>query len=277
MLSSCAISTLRPVWGWLMVLSSSLIWPSSRPIWVLFALMSSFVFCRSSTHQSRCSRSFAASWSMRPSIFSTCSSTTWKGFWACSRARTLAMRGEEPAALARNCCAALRFCTSSTRGATCRWRRTLLSCMNVGPVAPVFVASTVPKVAKAASLLRMEMASERAASSLSRSRTRFLYSLALAAHMSCSCARKVSASSRASLASASWPFLMERSWSLPDSLPCFSVCDASISLYAASIVAMYLVKAVTAFSSVAVAVARLAPNVSFMSFRMPTTSPDCAV
>ena len=59
------------------------------------------------------------------------------------------------------------------------------------PVAPVDVESTFPKLAKAASLLRIEIASAMAASSPARSMLRFSNSFALAEQRSVSVARNL--------------------------------------------------------------------------------------
>mmetsp|Transcript_51038 Transcript_51038/g.111264 ORF Transcript_51038/g.111264 Transcript_51038/m.111264 type:complete len:223 (+) Transcript_51038:891-1559(+) len=220
-ISSVSISFLRPVTGSLMVVSRRLI-SSLRPlISLVFSVTMPLCFVLSSLHHCSCSTSAFSSFVMTSSILPISVITTLNGFSAWSRAWILAMRGDDATFGARKAVTALMDSGAWT------WRWTLLVCRNF---APVEVALTPPKVAKAASLLRMETASAMAASSLVRSMTRCLYSSAFFSHMSVSWARNSSASAFASTAVESCVFLVERSPSLLPSFPCLRVCESFISL-----------------------------------------------
>mmetsp|Transcript_103408 Transcript_103408/g.299128 ORF Transcript_103408/g.299128 Transcript_103408/m.299128 type:complete len:224 (-) Transcript_103408:314-985(-) len=211
-------------------IASTKVWISLVNVLIIsfFVSMSAFVTFRSSSHQALCCVSFSPSALSKESIFSISWSTTAKGLFARSR-EAMRPKAKEPCTLAslwRNSCAARRGAAESAlaeAAAAKRCRRMVARrvCTKAGPVAPVDVASTVPKVAKAASLLRMAMASERAVSSLVLRATRSSYCFFFAAHISESFSRKSSASAFAAVATSSWPRFVDKSPSLPPSSLCF--------------------------------------------------------
>mmetsp|Transcript_54339 Transcript_54339/g.157787 ORF Transcript_54339/g.157787 Transcript_54339/m.157787 type:complete len:234 (-) Transcript_54339:821-1522(-) len=218
-------------------------------ICVFLLTISSFVTLRSSSHHFLWVASFWPSAASKSIIFWISWRTTAKGFSA-RNIEAMRRNMDEPcvsAAFWRNSCAAFRrgaaskpVTASATAKAPARWRRTAerRSCTRRTP--PTVVASTVPKVSKAASLLRMAMASDKAASSFMRNWTRSSYCFFFAAHMSRSFWRKSTASSLAMLASSSCPRFVARSPSLPPRWPCFRSYESFKSSWAACISAMYL-------------------------------------
>mmetsp|Transcript_84484 Transcript_84484/g.220657 ORF Transcript_84484/g.220657 Transcript_84484/m.220657 type:complete len:216 (-) Transcript_84484:770-1417(-) len=208
-------------------------------------------------------------------IFSISSSTTWKGFSASrsptTRESTLDLRPW--AALrssSRACCR-----RSETEGAAAATLLTAARWKNAaGPVPPELVAATFPKVAKAASLLRMATAWEMAASSLVRSCTRDSYSLVLVVQISPRRSRNCDASVRSVSAVLSCSFMVPRPPSLALRSPCFSSRASPMVFAAPSRVSFSFSYAVAATCSTCVASSTLAWKVSIICLRIPTTSPD---
>ena len=145
------------------------------------------------------------------------------------------------------------------------------------PVAPVDVESTFPKLAKAASLLRIEMASAMAASSPARSMLRFSNSFALAEQRSVSVARNSwSAASSASMVSTS-DEMVEISAALSPISFFFASKSSSISSYSFVFNSMNSSYSFWAFSSAVIADSKFDLKVSCMFLMTPTISPDCAL
>mmetsp|Transcript_82061 Transcript_82061/g.166126 ORF Transcript_82061/g.166126 Transcript_82061/m.166126 type:complete len:214 (-) Transcript_82061:1060-1701(-) len=163
----------RPVTGSSMACVRVSISPSSAKICSFFKLSILLFDSRSPLHHVSCLSSASPSLAMSATIFSISWSTMVKGFPACKRARILGSSTDllEAAAFRRSPCA--------FRPASWPWESAPAHCLCLlmarlcrKDVAPVLVAATFPNVLKATSLLRMEMASEMAASSLLRSSTR---------------------------------------------------------------------------------------------------------
>mmetsp|Transcript_96117 Transcript_96117/g.269039 ORF Transcript_96117/g.269039 Transcript_96117/m.269039 type:complete len:211 (+) Transcript_96117:1005-1637(+) len=195
------------------------------------------VLSRTSMHQSCCF------WSLSPSSASK-AMTLSISVRMISKGLVLNMsamrpRVEEPCVLAafwRNSFAAFRGAASkpgasSATAKFARCRRTArcsARCVCKSAAAPC-VASEVPKVSKAASLLRMEIAWASAACSLVRSFTRSSYCFAFVAQASPNFARKSSASAFIAVEMSSCCRLEARPPSFAASSPCFLTYAASIS------------------------------------------------
>mmetsp|Transcript_173107 Transcript_173107/g.555077 ORF Transcript_173107/g.555077 Transcript_173107/m.555077 type:complete len:274 (-) Transcript_173107:692-1513(-) len=273
---------MRPVLGSLIVVLSSVMAAVSSSIFLFAESRLSLVSLRSLSHQFFWSASASPSFSMRPSIFSISSRTVLKGLLAWSMAMMRPKSGEEPftsSAACRKPMALLRGSSfeASAPAAAESWRCLRMVLFFWKNCAPVEVADTEPKVAKAASLFKIAMASDRAASSWVRKSTRFSYCFFLDAHISKSFAKKSSASAFWDSAASSWVLFDDKSSSLSDRRPCFVLYADSISSNALTMSAMYLSYAVWARFSASRAEAKFASKVSFMSFRMPTTSPERAL
>mmetsp|Transcript_70489 Transcript_70489/g.168822 ORF Transcript_70489/g.168822 Transcript_70489/m.168822 type:complete len:207 (+) Transcript_70489:934-1554(+) len=173
-------------------------------------------------HHSLEATSFSPSLVITASILSISDRTTLNGFPARSNEAillTLSVWRDDTCSSTVTAFARMAACLGS--GWCARMER---SCRkSAGPsVAPVFVADTLPKVAKAASELRIEMASAMAASSLARRVFRSSYSLAFVSHMGTSCAKKSSSLCFCASKVAYCSFLADRSPSLAESSACFA-------------------------------------------------------
>mmetsp|Transcript_89512 Transcript_89512/g.200277 ORF Transcript_89512/g.200277 Transcript_89512/m.200277 type:complete len:231 (+) Transcript_89512:552-1244(+) len=211
----------RPVWGSSMVVVSASISPLRVMIWLFFSCSSLVFVVLSELHQASWSSSACSSAAIRSIIFWISVSATVNGLPDARSAMALASVTDLPnfAAFRSKACAS-RLCVSCAtkpRRGRCfldlAWRRA---------VGPLFVAATVPKVWKAASLFRIAMASEMAASSCVLSSVRSSYSCAFWVQMASNESRKFSDSSFCLCASANRPFFVARSPSLPLSDACFS-------------------------------------------------------
>mmetsp|Transcript_39054 Transcript_39054/g.99149 ORF Transcript_39054/g.99149 Transcript_39054/m.99149 type:complete len:271 (+) Transcript_39054:396-1208(+) len=237
------ICTMRPVLGSKIVVFNSVMEALNSPIFLLEAWMPVFVSERSLSHQLFCSMSAAPSFSMSPNIFLISSSTTLKGLLAWSMAMMRPKSGEEPFTSSAACkkpMALLRGSSFEASAAAESWRCLRMVLFFWKNCAPVEVADTEPKVANAASLFKIAMASDRAASSWVRRSTRFSYCFFLDAHISKSFAKKSSASAFWDSAASSWVLFDDKSSSLPDRRPCFVLYADSISSNALTMSAMYL-------------------------------------
>mmetsp|Transcript_134492 Transcript_134492/g.335513 ORF Transcript_134492/g.335513 Transcript_134492/m.335513 type:complete len:282 (+) Transcript_134492:761-1606(+) len=252
--SSLSIFAIKPVSGLLMRSSSS----SIKPVRVVMdswaAVMALFVSVRSLWHHAFWSLSALPSSSIILIIFSISSRTVAKGLLACNMATMLPRRVEPwpPTFSAAPCRKACAFCLVTVSAAafasnpwwlatdaTKRDGRCLRIWKNAGTASVEEVAFVVPKAANAASLLMMDKASARAASSCARNATRSSYCFFFAAHMSRRAARNSSASVFSASASASWERLADKSSSFPASSACFLLYAASISCQAFSMDAIY--------------------------------------
>mmetsp|Transcript_60775 Transcript_60775/g.159189 ORF Transcript_60775/g.159189 Transcript_60775/m.159189 type:complete len:213 (-) Transcript_60775:624-1262(-) len=211
----------------MVLLSSEMVFSSSR-IEFFASSMASFVSSRSLSHHSFCCTSAFSSSSMRWSILPISSTTVLKGLLACSIAKMRVSSGapwvSAWAACRKVCARNLRTPkeASSEDMAAC-WRCTRMVLRRSWMSAtPLLVAETVPKVAKASSLKRMEIASDKAASSCALRATRSSYCLLFAAHMSTSLDKKSSASANCVWAASSWLLFAAKSSSLSPSWPCLS-------------------------------------------------------
>mmetsp|Transcript_173104 Transcript_173104/g.555059 ORF Transcript_173104/g.555059 Transcript_173104/m.555059 type:complete len:238 (-) Transcript_173104:800-1513(-) len=236
---------MRPVLGSKIVVFSSVMEALNSPIFLLEASMPAFVSERSLSHQLFCSMSAAPSLSMSPNIFSISSSTTLKGLFAWSMEMMRPKRGDEPltsSAAWRKPMAFLRGSASLPAPArSASWRCLRMTAPRwKNCCAPEDVAETPPKVAKAASLLRMAMASARAVSSDARSSTRVSYCFFFAAHMSKSLAKKSSASALVLSADSSCVLFAARSPSLSENRPCLVLYSDAIASWASSMSFVYL-------------------------------------
>mmetsp|Transcript_102538 Transcript_102538/g.294195 ORF Transcript_102538/g.294195 Transcript_102538/m.294195 type:complete len:205 (-) Transcript_102538:830-1444(-) len=201
------------------------------------------VFSRSESHHAFWLSSLSSSAEISVIIFLISVKTISKGLPACSMAKTLAMTGLclAPSARCKKATALALGEASSAWALTearapCLW--TEARCTN--DTAPVLVAATLPKIAKAASLLRMAMASARAVSSDARSSTRVSYCFFFAAHMSKSLAKKSSASALVLSADSSCVLFAARSPSLSESRPCLVLYSDAIASWASSMSFVYL-------------------------------------
>mmetsp|Transcript_63096 Transcript_63096/g.188050 ORF Transcript_63096/g.188050 Transcript_63096/m.188050 type:complete len:215 (+) Transcript_63096:986-1630(+) len=210
---------LRPVPGSSIVLVKDSIALSSAVIWVFLRARLSLLVFLSVVHHASWSASAFSSAARRSIIFWISANTMVKGLLASSMPaiRLSSTDFLDPAAFRSRAwaCCLLASCPSLC------WRclRTDLPWKKL--VGPLLVAPTAPKVSKAASLFRMEMASAIAASSFVRSMVRSSYSFAFWAHIDNSCSRNASASAFCFSASASCPLFVARVLSLVLSDPCF--------------------------------------------------------
>mmetsp|Transcript_48915 Transcript_48915/g.116275 ORF Transcript_48915/g.116275 Transcript_48915/m.116275 type:complete len:209 (+) Transcript_48915:923-1549(+) len=203
----------KPVTGKWMVSSRSLISLLRPRISESFVSMSAFVLFRSALHQSLFCSSDSCSFSIKSSIFSISANTMSKGLPSLRSCIALSKCLEPLTARLRNFSTSKRLPEMDLL--------LLPVCKNSGKVSPVLVASTLPKVVNAASLLRMAIASAIAASSWVRRAKRSWYCLAFSAHMGNNSAKKASSLALLSLALLRCSFCAVSSASLAANSPCF--------------------------------------------------------
>mmetsp|Transcript_35020 Transcript_35020/g.104050 ORF Transcript_35020/g.104050 Transcript_35020/m.104050 type:complete len:268 (+) Transcript_35020:868-1671(+) len=265
------METFRPTSGSSMSVSSSSMRCLSSVMEPFLRSRLSPLSSRSVSHQALFSASALASLSMSVSILLISLMITVKGFILATREATLATLSDFDTTAA-----CLRNCTSSSRSEArfAVWSR--ICTKAAAPVAPSFVAPTLPKASKALSLFRIAMALEMAASSLAANILRFSKSDAFSLHISVSSARNSSSSSSCCFALPRELVLVPSVASLPDMVPCFLSKDSFSFLKVDCSVSMNFSWASTCAASAAWADSRLDLKVSFMDFRMPTMPPDWA-
>mmetsp|Transcript_60730 Transcript_60730/g.117051 ORF Transcript_60730/g.117051 Transcript_60730/m.117051 type:complete len:217 (+) Transcript_60730:793-1443(+) len=177
---------------------------------------------RSFLHHSSCSSSAFCSADSNSSILSISESTLAKGFPICSMTMTLLSETDLSTAATFSSCIA-KSCLLSAGFTTC-----LLMLERCKKNNFPLVDSTLPKVSKASSLLRMAMAWAMAACSFVRNAVRVSYCFAFSAQIFCNSVKKLSASAFSACAVESFFSADARLLSLPLSCSCLPASVSSM-------------------------------------------------
>mmetsp|Transcript_62891 Transcript_62891/g.164922 ORF Transcript_62891/g.164922 Transcript_62891/m.164922 type:complete len:244 (+) Transcript_62891:809-1540(+) len=213
--SLSAIRSFRPSPGELMSRSRPVIALPSSPRDLVSRSTLSLLSERSLSHHPSCFASALPSSTISPNMLSIWRRTSSNGLSASSMASTLISFSDLslPHALWRSAWTSALGLLSAECLRICRKLAAL--------VAPLAVASALPNVSKAESLLRMAIASETAESSLARIMFRSLYCSAFALHVGSTSPRKSSSVAFSFFASFSVSFLVPRLPSLAPIVRCF--------------------------------------------------------